>query len=121
MDKFQLAEALDRYFKHLEQFGYMNIKSTSRLLLLTFLWHFLQDFQEYITEEDYNIIAKLVNCMYGNMCLLPYRAYILQSQLNPQLWFEETETRIEEDDTSEGDYNKLRQTEWEDPRSALLV
>lgn len=120
MDKYQLAEALDRYFKHLEQFGYMNIKSTSQLLLLTFLWHILQDFQGYVTEEDYNTIAKIVNCMYGNLCLLPYKAYILQSQLNPQLMFEEEGIRIEEDATQQGD-NRFRSTEWDDPRSALLV
>lgn len=120
MDKYQLAEALDRYFKHLEQFGYMNIKSTSQLILLTFLWHILQDFQGYVTEEDYNAIAKIVNCMYGNLCLLPYKAYILQSQLNPQLMFEEEGIRIEEDATQQGD-NRFRSTEWDDPRSALLV
>ncbi len=58
--------------------------------------------------------------MYGNLCLLPYKVYILQSQLNPQLMFEEEGIRIEEDATQQGD-NRFRSTEWDDPRSALLV
>lgn len=67
--------ALDRYFAVLEKVGYISNSETNKLLLLQFLQEFLQEYSYYITEEDYNIIDKLLQCLSSGSCLIPYRDY----------------------------------------------
>ena len=68
-------QALNRYFTVLEKTGYIKDKDTNKVLLLTFLSEFLQDYKDYITEEDYNLISRIIQCMSGSSCLVPYIRY----------------------------------------------
>lgn len=72
-------DALERYYTVLENLGYTTESDTNKLLLLQFLQGFLQEFIYYITEEDYNTIEKIVQCLTQTSCLIPYREYQLLS------------------------------------------
>ncbi len=71
-----LQESLDRYFTVLEKTGYIKEEDVDRLQFLIYLQEFLNEYQYYITEEDYNIIDNIINCLAGKSCLIPYREYI---------------------------------------------
>ena len=73
-------ESLDRYFSVLEQTGYVNNNHVNNLILLSFLSDFLNQFQGYITEADYNKIDQIINCLSGKSCMIPYREYIAQNK-----------------------------------------
>ena len=68
-------ESLIRYFTALSQFGYKSYCDVGKLLALIFLQEYLQKYQEYITEADYNEVSKAMECLYGTSCLIPYQYY----------------------------------------------
>ena len=70
-----LAQSLNRYFIILQHTGYINDQTTFKLVLLSFIEEFLNKYQGYITEEDYNKISRIVSCMADNSCLIPYGEY----------------------------------------------
>ena len=74
--------ALDRYFHALELKGYMPNSDVYKVLLLSFYNDFISnDFRGYITEEDYSLIGKALDCLYGSTCLIPYPDYLEMAQL----------------------------------------
>ena len=70
-----VSESLNRYFTVLESVGQVSDADTSKLILLQFLQEFLQEYQGYITEEDYRVIDRIIQCLAGTSCLIPYRQY----------------------------------------------
>ena len=68
-------ESLIRYFTALSQFGYKSYCDVGKLPALIFLQEYLQKYQEYITEADYNEVLKAMECLYGTSCLMPYQYY----------------------------------------------
>lgn len=68
-------KALDRYFTVLQHTGYVPQKDVNKLLLLQFIQEMLVQYSEYITAEDYNIIARIVQCLSDSSCLIPYIQY----------------------------------------------
>ena len=68
-------QAIDRYFKVLEKTGYVKDQDVNKVMLLTFLTEFIQQFQSYITEDDYRAISKLLSCLSNTSCLIPYRQF----------------------------------------------
>jgi len=82
MDNFNLTtfEAVDNYFKAITKLGYLSKKKTNKLLLLIFINKFLKDYQEFVTEEDYNKVDQIVTCLQGSSCLVPYSKFILASK-----------------------------------------
>lgn len=68
-------QALNRYYTVLEKTGYIKDKDTNKVLLLTFLSEFIQDYKDYITEEDYNLISRIIQCASRSSCLVPYIQY----------------------------------------------
>lgn len=75
LDK-MLMEALNRYFTVLEKTGYINDADTDRIILLSYLQEFLSEYQYYITEEDYNVINRIIQCLAGQSCLIPYGEFM---------------------------------------------
>lgn len=67
-----LCEALGRYYKVLEKTGYVKQGSVNQLLLLIFIQELLDNYSEFITEQDYAIIGSILECLYGSNCLIPY-------------------------------------------------
>lgn len=68
--------ALLNYFNHLEKTGYMRYDNVFRLIVFLFIDKMLGSYTLVdITEEDYNIINNMLQCLYGT-CLLPYPEFV---------------------------------------------
>ena len=75
MEDFNLitVDTLNKYFDILSKAGYVKSKEVNKVIILTFLSRLLNDFSEYITEEDYNDIIKSVYCL--SDCLIRLAKY----------------------------------------------
>ena len=73
MEVFNLitVDTLNKYFDILSKAGYVKSKEVNKVIILTFLSRLLNDFSEYITEEDYNDIIKSVYCLSDCLIRLP--------------------------------------------------
>lgn len=87
--------AVNRYFTHLSQFGYMQDNKVGQLLLLTFLHKLLDNYV--LTEEQYNLVMSKINCLEMNSCLIPYESYIVAKQPS-KTYLRNTPVRITQDD-----------------------
>lgn len=66
-------EAIDRYFKHLSQFGYKGYADVDRLLVLGFIDELLHSDMNYcMSEADYRVIMDALYCVIDNTCLVDY-------------------------------------------------
>jgi hypothetical protein len=75
--------ALNEYYKVLGKTGYLPYKNAEMLLVLSFCWEFVyNDYSGRITEEDYHLIEKALNCLYGKSCLIPYPDYLKMGKLH---------------------------------------
>lgn len=69
-------EALNRYFTALSQFGYKKDSEVESLLVLLFIEDtILDDFSEFVTENDYRIILQALECLYGSNCMIDFPKY----------------------------------------------
>lgn len=74
--------SLLKYFKSLEYVGYIDDLNTNKLLVLTFIHNILyNDYRGYISKEDYFIIEKALNCLFGT-CLISYPDYNKMGKLH---------------------------------------
>lgn len=77
-----LYNALTKYYHALELKGYMANSHTVKLLILIFFRDFVfRDYRGLITKEDYHLIEKALNCIYGSTCLIPYPDYLKMGKL----------------------------------------
>ena len=76
-------DTLSHYFHALEVRGYMPFSDSVKVLLLLFYKDFVyNDYRANITEEDYHLIEKALNCLYGTTCLIPYPDYLKMGKLH---------------------------------------
>lgn len=76
-------EALSKYYHALELKGYMNVSHSFRLLALIFYRDYVyQDFRGLISKEDYSLIERALDCIYGTSCLIPYPDYLKMGKLH---------------------------------------
>lgn len=76
-------EALSKYYHALELKGYINIKHSYKLLVLAFYKDYIyQDYRGLIGKEDYRLIEKALDCIYGTSCLIPYPDYLKMGKLH---------------------------------------
>lgn len=77
-----LYNALTKYYHALELKGYMANSHAVKLLILIFFRDFVfHDYRGLITKEDYHLIEKALNCIYGSTCLIPYPDYLKMGKL----------------------------------------
>ena len=77
-----LYNALTKYYHALELKGYMANSHTVKLLILIFFRDFVfHDYRVLITKEDYRLIEKALDCIYGSTCLIPYPDYLKMGKL----------------------------------------
>lgn len=70
------------YFDTLEYTGYLSDKDAHKVLILCFYKDFaFEDFRGNISEEDYHIIERALDCLYGTSCLIPYPDYLKMGKL----------------------------------------
>ena len=66
---------LDKYFVTLSYTGYVKHPTVQRFLAWLFLVDFVELIYTCLTDEDYNLINKALECLFnGGSCLLPYSA-----------------------------------------------
>ena len=75
--------SLSSYFHALEVKGYMPYAQMQKLLLLVFYKDFVfNDYSGLITKDDYHLIEKALDCLYGSTCLIPYPDYLKMGKLH---------------------------------------
>ena len=77
-----LYESLSNYFHALELKGYMPHSHAQKLLLLIFYRDFtLKDYRGLLSKDDYHLIERALDCLWGSSCLIPYPDYLKMSKL----------------------------------------
>lgn len=78
-----LFEALSKYYHALEKKGYMSKSHSNKLLILGFYRDFVyNDYKGLLSKEDYCLIERALDCIYGTSCLIPYPDYLKMNKLN---------------------------------------
>ena len=77
-----LYDALCSYYHALEQKGYMANSHAQKLLLLIFYRDFtLKDYRGLLSKDDYHLIERALDCLWGSSCLIPYPDYLKMGRL----------------------------------------
>ena len=67
----------------MEKKGYMSHSHAQKLLVLIFYRDFiLKDYRGLLSKEDYHLIERALDCLYGTTCLIPYPDYLKMGKLN---------------------------------------
>lgn len=75
-------QAISKYYNTLEKLGYVNEFNVRKLLLLSFYEEFVyNDYRGLLSRDDYLIIEKALNCLFGSTCLIPYPDYLKMGKL----------------------------------------
>ena len=78
-----LYNSLYNYFHALQLKGYMPYKDMMKLLVLGFYRDFVfSDYRGIITRDDYLLIERALDCLYGSTCLIPYPDYLKMGKLH---------------------------------------
>jgi hypothetical protein len=78
-----LLEALTKYYHALEVKGYMSRTHSEKLLVIAFYWDFMyNDYRALLSKEDYRLIERALDCIYGTSCLIPYPDYLKMGKLH---------------------------------------
>ena len=100
MEDFNLItiDTLNKYFDILSKAGYVKNKEVNKVIILTFLSRLLNDFYEYITEEDYNDIIKSIYCLSDCLIRLPkynvFKDSLIHHKYNDGLMLRITEEEL---------------------------
>ena len=78
----EVAGAVDRYMFVLSHVGYKSYCAVDKLLVYSFIEEILNKFSTVVTEDDYNLMAKTLNCLYGS-CMIPFPYYV-ESTIEPE-------------------------------------
>ena len=78
-----LYNSLSSYFHTLEYKGYMPYLQMQKLLVLIFYRDFVyNDYRGLISKDDYLMIERALDCLYGSTCLIPYPDYLKMGKLH---------------------------------------
>lgn len=70
-----VSKGINNYYDSLSILGYRPQSDIDKLIVLMFIEEVLtQDMRIFVTEEDYKVIDKALNCLYGD-CLVPFPQY----------------------------------------------
>lgn len=78
-----LYQALSKYYHALELKGYMSSSHSIKLLVMSFYRDFMfHDYRALLSKEDYRLIERALDCLYGTSCLIPYPDYLKMGKLH---------------------------------------
>lgn len=104
-----IYKAINGYFALLSNMGYVRQDEIDRLIILSFLGDMKDTFYNYLTDDDYTIICKAVDCL-SKSCLISPIQYTAQSSLlNESDYYKQGVFRISEESI-------LRSTESDNTR-----
>ena len=71
------------YYNALEKTGYMSYANMQKLLLFIFYRDFVfHDYRGLLSKEDYRLIERALDCLWGSTCLIPYPDYLKMGKLH---------------------------------------
>ncbi len=78
-----IYNAIKGYYDILSKLGYFKYEDVFRILVLCFFRDFVyNDFRGLLSREDYLEIEKVLSCLYGTNCLIPYPDYLKMNKLH---------------------------------------
>ena len=78
-----IYNGLGSYYNALEKTGYMSYANMQKLLLLIFYRDFVfHDYRGLLSKEDYRLIERALDCLWGSTCLIPYPDYLKMGKLH---------------------------------------
>ena len=78
-----IYNALSGYYHALEQKGYMSFSHAQKILLLIFYRDFcFNDYRGILSRDDYDLIERALDCLWGSSCLIPYPDYLKMGKLH---------------------------------------
>ena len=87
---------LCNYFHALEVKGYMPNKDSQKALVLSFYWDYIYNMPGHLLKRDeYMLVEKALDCLYGSTCLIPYPDYLKMGKLHLGQ-MEEIDARLKE-------------------------
>ena len=115
-----IYSALSRYYNTLEKTGYMSYANLQKLLLLIFYRDFVfEDYRGWLSKDDYRLIERALNCLYGSTCLIPYPDYLKMGKLNLGSMTELAQRVKNIEDTSV--LKLIHDTETKNPSDVLVI
>ena len=78
-----IYNAFGSYYNVLEKLGYISYPQSQKLLLLCFYRDFVfHDYRGLLNKEDYYLIERALDCLWGSSCLIPYPDYLKMGKLH---------------------------------------
>ena len=78
-----IYNSLSSYYHALGVKGYMPYIDAQKLLLLIFYRDFVYgDYRGILSRDDYRLIERALNCLFGSSCLIPYPDYLKMGKLH---------------------------------------
>jgi len=78
-----LYNSLSQYFATLQKTGYYKFSDMQKLLIFAFYKDFVySDFRGILSRDDYRLIERALDCLYGSTCLIPYPDYLKMGNLH---------------------------------------
>ena len=78
-----IYNAFGSYYNALEKLGYISYPQSQKLLLLCFYRDFVfHDYKGLLNKEDYYLIERALDCLWGSTCLIPYPDYLKMGKLH---------------------------------------
>lgn len=105
----EVAGAIDRYMTILSHIGYKSYCAVDKLLVYSFIEEILSRFSSVVTEDDYDSMAKVLNCLYGS-CMIPFPYYV-ENTIEPEetpLFYYDYFRITEDDELRSTENNELR-------------
>lgn len=77
-----VMQSLSKYYNVLEKTGHVKYSDSKKLLVLSFIWDLIHhDYHALLSKEDYHIIERALDCLYGTTCLITYPDYLKMGKL----------------------------------------
>ena len=76
-------DSLSHYYAVLQKIGYYKYADLQKLLVLIFYKDYIfNDYRGLLSMDDYRLIEKALDCLYGSTCLIPYPDYLKMGKLH---------------------------------------
>jgi len=78
-----IYRSITQYYDALSKIGYQKYEDVFRLLVLSFFRDFaFEDYRARLSREDYLLIERALDCLWGSTCLIPYPDYLKMGKLH---------------------------------------
>ena len=76
-------DSLSHYYSVLQKTGYYKYDDLQKLLVLIFYKDYIfNDYRGLLSMDDYRLVERALDCLYGSTCLIPYPDYLKMGKLH---------------------------------------